>query len=190
MERAGGGKYVTRESGRLPPPGAGLVHTHTHTHTNQPTSKVVPIVNLLLDAKEKKNDKATNWASQVDGGTPVSVCGYRSLFEYIVHADVRRQNTPSRRDEKIGLLSLSLSLLSSFTNAGHDRVQGYILQSPRGACHMAKVSATAARYHRSIAWSRQRNRNQALYAHVTHAQKKVQSSQMSHTQVAMKKKKK
>lgn len=37
---------------------------------------------------------------------------------------------------------------------------------------MAKVSATAARYHRSIAWSRQRNRNQALYAHVTHAQKK------------------
>lgn len=37
---------------------------------------------------------------------------------------------------------------------------------------MAKVSATAARYHRSIAWSRQRNRKQALYAHVTHAQKK------------------
>lgn len=111
MERAGGGKYVTRESGRLPPPGAGLVHTHTHTHThtNQPTSKVVPIVNLLLDAK-KKNDKANNWASKVDGGTPVSVCGYRSLFEYIVHADVRRQNTPSRRDEKIGLLFFSLSL--------------------------------------------------------------------------------
>lgn len=100
------------------------------------------------------------------------MCGYRSLFEYIVHADVRRQNTPSRRDEKISLLFFSLSLLSSFTNAGHDRVQGYILQSPRGACHMAKVSATAARYHRSIAWSRQRNRNQALYAHVTHAQKK------------------
>lgn len=105
------------------------------------------------------------------------MCGYRSLFEYIVHADVRRQNTPSRRDEKISLLFLSLSLLSSFTNAGHDRVQGYILQSPRGACHMAKVSATAARYHRSIAWSRQRNRNQALYAHVTHAQKKKSTKQ-------------
>lgn len=132
MERAGGGKYVTRESGRLPPPGAGLVHTHTHIH--QPTSRVVPIVNLLLDAK-KKNDKATNWASKVDGGTPVSVCGYRSLFEYIVHADVRRQNTPSRRDEKIGLLFFSLSLESSFTNAGHDRVQGYILQSPGGLSH-------------------------------------------------------
>lgn len=38
------------------------------------------------------------------------MCGYRSLFEYIVHADVRRQNTPSRRDEKISLLFLSLSL--------------------------------------------------------------------------------
>lgn len=101
------------------------------------------------------------------------MCGYRSLFEYIVHADVRRQNTPSRRDEKIGLLFFSLSLSLEFLHQRGAR-QGARVHTPvpPGACHMAKVSATAARYHRSIAWSRQRNRNQALYAHVTHAQKK------------------